>query len=67
MIKILKKIINDKPRQWHTLLTFSLWEDHTTTKTNTGLTPFQLVYGQEVVMPIELELTSLRLALQTKS
>jgi hypothetical protein len=26
--------------------------------------PFQLLYGQEVVMPVELELTSLRLDLQ---
>jgi hypothetical protein len=60
----LKKIIDDKPHQWHTLLTYALWEDHTTTKTSTGHTPFQLFYGQEVVMPVELELTSLRLALQ---
>jgi hypothetical protein len=27
MVKILKKIINDKPRQWHTLLIYALWVD----------------------------------------
>jgi hypothetical protein len=66
MVKILKKIINDKPRQWHTLLTYALWADRTTTKTSTGHTPFQLLYGQEAIMPVELELTSLRLALQAE-
>jgi transposase InsO family protein len=64
LIKILKKIINDKPHQWHTLLIYALWEDRTTTKTSIGHTPFQLLYGQEVVMPVELELNSLRLAMQ---
>jgi hypothetical protein len=38
-----------------------------TTKTSTGHTPFQLLYGQESIMSVELELTSLRLALQLKS
>jgi len=41
-----------------------LWAYCTTTKTNTNLTLFQLVCGQEVVIPIELELASLRLDLQ---
>jgi hypothetical protein len=67
LVKILKKIINDKPHQWHTLLTYALWVDQTTTKTSTGHTPFQLLYGQEAIIPVELELTSLRLALQVKS
>jgi hypothetical protein len=40
LVKILKKIINDKPRQWHTLLTYALWVDHTTTKTSTTILLF---------------------------
>jgi hypothetical protein len=66
LVKILKRIIDDKPHQWHTLLTYALWDDHTTTKNNTGHTPFSLLYGQEVVMPVELQLTSLRLAMQAE-
>jgi hypothetical protein len=31
-----------------------------------GCTPFQLVYGQEAIMPTELELSSLRLMLQVE-
>jgi hypothetical protein len=33
---------------------------------STGCTPFQLVYGQEAIMPTELELSSLRLMLHVK-
>jgi hypothetical protein len=58
--------MEDKPRQWHTLLTYKLWADHTTTRFSTRFTPFQLLYGQEDIMPIELELTSLRLTLQNE-
>jgi transposase InsO family protein len=35
LVKILKRIIEDKPRQWHTLLTYALWADRTTTKSST--------------------------------
>jgi hypothetical protein len=64
LVRIIKRLIEDKPRQWHTLLTYALWEDHTTTKVSTGCTPFQLVYGQEAILPTEMELSSLRLMLQ---
>jgi hypothetical protein len=64
LVRIIKRTIEDKPRQWHTLLTYALWEDRTTTKASTGCTPFQLVYGQEAILPTELELSSLRLMLQ---
>jgi hypothetical protein len=66
MVRIVKRLIEDKPRQWHTLLTYALWLDRTTAKVSIGCTPFQLVYGQEALLPIELELSSLRLMLQTE-
>jgi hypothetical protein len=59
-------LIEDNPHQWHTLLTYALWANHTTTKVSTGCTPFQLVYGQEAIMPTEIELSSLRLMLQVE-
>jgi hypothetical protein len=64
MVRIVKMLIEDKPCQWHTLLTYALWEDRTTAKVSTGCTPFQLVYGQEALFPTELKLSSLRLMLQ---
>jgi hypothetical protein len=64
LVRIIKRLIEYKPRQWHTLLTYALWEDHTTTKVSIGCTPFQLVYGQEAIFPTELEFSSLRMMLQ---
>jgi hypothetical protein len=64
MVRIIKRTIEDKPRQWHTLFTYALWADRTTTKVSTGCTPFQLVYGQEAILPTELEISSLQLMLQ---
>jgi hypothetical protein len=66
LFKILKKIIDDKPCQWHTLLMYALWEDQINTKSSTIHTPFQLLYGQEVIMHVELKLTSLRLVLHVE-
>ena len=63
MVIFLKNIINDRSRQWHTILTYTLWAEQTTTKTSIGHTPFNLLYVQEAIIPMELELTSLRLAL----
>ena len=39
-----------------------LWADRTTCKKLTGHTPFRLAYGQEVVMPMEYIVPSLRVA-----
>jgi transposase InsO family protein len=66
MVRIIKRLIEDKPCQWHTLLTYALWEDRTTAKVTTSCTPFHLVYGQEALLPTKMELSSLRLMLQTE-
>lgn len=42
----------------------ALWAYHTTIKTVTGFSPFQLVHGIEVVFPIECEIPSLKLVVQ---
>ena len=42
----------------------ALWAYHTFAKTVTGLIPFQLFYGLEVVLPIECEILSLQLAIE---
>jgi transposase InsO family protein len=59
LVRIINRIIEYKPLQWHMLLTYALWANHTTTKASTCFTPFQLVYGREAILPTELELASL--------
>jgi hypothetical protein len=66
LVRIIKRIIDDKPPQWNTLLTYALWADRDTTKVSTGCTPFYLVNGQESIIPTKMELSSLRLMIQVE-
>jgi hypothetical protein len=42
----------------------ALWAYRTSVKSATGFTPFQLVYGIKVVLPIECDIPSLKLAVE---
>jgi hypothetical protein len=46
------------------MLYSALWAYRTSVKTATGFSPFQLVYGLEVVLPIECQIPSLKLVVQ---
>jgi hypothetical protein len=43
-----------------------LWAYRTAYKVTTNATPFQLVYGVEAILPIELEVKSLRIAIEER-
>jgi hypothetical protein len=57
LIKLIKKLLEDNKRAWDSKLKFSLWADRVTTKKSLGISPFQLVYGIEVVFPTQLALS----------
>jgi hypothetical protein len=61
MIKIIKKRIEDNPRRWHEKLSKVLWAHRTSRHGGTKVTPFELVYGQEAVLPVEIGLQNLRI------
>ncbi|KAJ1700224.1 hypothetical protein LUZ63_000003 [Rhynchospora breviuscula] len=50
-------------RNWHEKLPEALWAYRITYRTPTQATPYSLVYGTEAVLPIEVELPSLRVAM----
>lgn len=50
-------------RDWHERLGEALWAYRTSTRSATGATPFSLVYGSEVVLPVEIQVPSLRTAI----
>jgi hypothetical protein len=52
--------IEDNPRRWHEKLSEVLWAHRTSRHGATKVTPFKLVYGQEVVLPVEIGLQNLR-------
>jgi transposase InsO family protein len=56
LIKLIKILLKDNKRAWDSKLKFALWADRVTTKKSLGTSPFQLVYGMEVVFPTQLAL-----------
>ena len=61
--KNVKKIIAKATKtykDWHEKLLFSLHAYRTGVQISTGATPYSLVYGMEAVLPIEVEIPSLR-------
>jgi hypothetical protein len=61
--KILKKVVNRHRRDWHDRLFEALWAYRVTVRTPTQCTPYSLVYGSEAVLPLEVEVPSLRVAI----
>ena len=51
-------------RDWSESLSFALWAYRTSFRTLTGATPYSLLYGMEAVLPVEIEMGSLRVALE---
>ena len=49
LIKIIKRTIYQSQKNWHKYLIFAIWADSITQKSSIGTSPFNLVYGKEVV------------------
>ena len=56
LVRVIKKLLEDKKKSWDSKFKFALWADRVTTKKSTGNSPFKLVYGTEAVFPIQLTL-----------
>ncbi|RVW62081.1 Transposon Tf2-12 polyprotein [Vitis vinifera] len=50
--RILRKMV-ETSRDWSKKLPFALWAYRTSFRTSTGAMPYSLVYGMEVVLPVE--------------
>ncbi|XP_057808474.1 uncharacterized protein LOC131022951 [Salvia miltiorrhiza] len=61
---LLKKVVAKTKRDWHERIGEALWAYRTTRRTPTQATPYSLVYGVEVVIPLEQQIPSLRIAIQ---
>lgn len=62
----LTKVCNVNSDDWDLRVPVVLWAYKTTYKKLTGHTPFRLVHGQEVVIPMEFIVPSLRIAAFTE-
>jgi hypothetical protein len=65
LIKLIKKKI-ENPKRWHEFLSEALWAHRISKHSVTNATPFELVYGQEAILPTEVNLDALRIARQNE-
>ncbi|KAI5406846.1 hypothetical protein KIW84_053204 [Lathyrus oleraceus] len=67
--KNIKKIVQKMVvtyKDWHEMLSFALHGYRTSVRTSTGAMPFSLVYGMEAVLPVEVQIPSLRVLIDVK-
>ena len=62
LLKIIKTKLDDAKGAWLEELPNVLWAYRTTARTPTGETPFKITYGTEVMIPVEVGVTSTRRA-----
>ncbi|MCO5586841.1 hypothetical protein L7F22_040786 [Adiantum nelumboides] len=60
LVKILTKMIQTHERIWDSELPCALWVYRTAVKTSRGFSPYHLVYGKKVLLPIEVEIPALK-------
>jgi hypothetical protein len=61
VMNIIKKVLTENKKAWHIHLKYALWANQIGTKKSIGISPFQLVYGTDVVLPINLSLPVMKL------
>ena len=61
--RILRKMV-ETSRDWSKKLPYALWAYCTSFRTSIGVTPYSLMYGMEAMLLVEIEIGSLRVALE---
>ena len=54
LVRNIKKPLEENKRAWNTKLKYALWEEIISSKRAIGMSPFLLVYGEEVNFPVSL-------------
>ena len=55
-------MLEDNPIDWHIILSETLWAYRTSKRYSTRVSPYSLTYGQDAVLPMEVEVPSLRVS-----
>jgi hypothetical protein len=58
---IIKKVLTKNKKYWHIHLKYALWANRIGTKKSIGMSPFQLFYGTDVILHINLALPIMKL------
>ena len=62
LISIMEKILEDNPRDWHIILSETLWAYRTSKRDSKGVSPYSLTYGQDAMLLMEVVVLSLRVS-----
>jgi hypothetical protein len=62
LIKLITKKVEENPESWHEVLSKALWAHRISKHSVTKVTPFELVYGQVAILPVEVTLDALQRA-----
>ncbi|CAN6693341.1 unnamed protein product [Malus baccata var. baccata] len=54
-------MVIDSPEKWHEMLGNTLWAYRTSKRAGTGTTPYALTFGQDAVLPMEINVSSVRI------
>jgi len=61
---IMKKTVQMNIKYWSDRLKYALWAYRITWKNTIGFSPYQLVYGKEVILPIEFQIHTFKFSLE---
>ncbi|CAN6720149.1 unnamed protein product [Malus baccata var. baccata] len=61
LVNIIKKMVIDSPEKWREMLGNTLWAYRTSKRAGTGTTPYALTFGQDAVLPMEINVSSVRI------
>jgi hypothetical protein len=61
VIIVIKKVLTENKKAWHIHLKDALWANRINTKISIGISPFQMVCGSDVILPINLSLLVMKL------
>ena len=57
-------MLENNPRNWHIILSETLWAYRTSKRDSIGVSPYSLTYGHDVVLPMEVVVPSVRVSRQ---
>ncbi|CAL9005179.1 unnamed protein product [Prunus brigantina] len=64
IISIIRKILEENPRQWHEKLSETLWAYRNSKREAIGMTPYALTDGHDTILTMEIAVQSIRIAQQ---
>jgi hypothetical protein len=64
LMNILKKVVGENKKSWDSKIKYAVWADRITTKNSIGKTPFELVYGLEAKLLVNIQIPILRFSQQ---